>query len=206
MVDLLFGCLDWSAELAATKAISSTIGRANSLRHGMLDPKIAASHSQEPNVFTPSSWRVRSITSEILDESGILNLQPSVVSDPVSDREAPSKILLISNSLETDALFKVQDSISTFSTATFSKANYLEILPAGVNKAKGLKVLGKALGLDLSQIATIGDAPNDLEMLRESGLAIAMGNASSEVKEAADWIVGTNDEGGVGQAIRRLLG
>jgi Cof subfamily protein (haloacid dehalogenase superfamily) len=169
--------------------------------------RIALSHRLEPNVFTPSTWRVRSITSEILDESRILNLQPSLVSDLLLGEEEPSKILLISKGgEEVDALFEVQDSIRTFSTATFSKTNYLEIIPAGVNKAKGLEVLGEALDLDFSQIAAIGDAPNDVEMLCEAGLAIAMGNASSVVKSNADWVVGTNDEGGVGEAIRRLLG
>jgi Cof subfamily protein (haloacid dehalogenase superfamily) len=163
---------------------------------GCLILKIALSHHLEPNVFTPSCWRVRSITSEILDESRILNLQPSLVSDLLLGGEGPSKVLLIGkDGEEVDALFKVQDSIRTFSNATFSKANYLEIIPAGIDKARGLKVLGEALDLGFSQMAAIGDAPNDVEMLREAGLAIAMGNASSVVKSNADWVVGTNDEG-----------
>ena len=45
----------------------------------------------------------------------------------------------------------------------------------------------------------------DLEMLKSVGLAIAMGNASSEVKASAEWVVGTNDEAGVAQAAQRLL-
>ena len=54
---------------------------------------------------------------------------------------------------------------------------------------------------DLLQVAAIGDAPNDLEMLSEVGLSIAMGNASNEVKLIAEWVVGTNDEAGVAQAV-----
>ena len=95
--------------------------------------------------------------------------------------------------------------VGSYSNATFSKTNYLEILPAGVNKAKALAVLTEALGLNLLQVAAIGDAANDLEMLSEVGLSIAMGNASSEVKLIADWVVGTNDEAGVAQAAQRLL-
>ena len=74
-----------------------------------------------------------------------------------------------------------------------------------MNKAKALAVLTETLGLELSQVAAIGDAPNDLEMLKEVGLPIAMGNASSEVKPSAKWVVGTNDEAGVAQAAQRLL-
>ena len=168
--------------------------------------RIAFSHHLEPNVFTPESWRVRNTTAEILEESRIVNLQPSVVTDLLADGEEPSKIMLIgSKDQASDVLLRIRESIRAFSNATFSKTNYLEILPAGVNKAKALAVLTEALGLNLLQVAAIGDAANDLEMLSEVGLSIAMGNASSEVKLIAEWVVGTNDEAGVAQAAQRLL-
>jgi Cof subfamily protein (haloacid dehalogenase superfamily) len=169
--------------------------------------KIAFSHHLEPNVFTPEDWRVRNVTGEILEESRIVNLEPSVVTDLLAEGEAPSKIMLIgSMDQASDVLLRVRESIRTLSNATFSKTNYLEILPTGVNKAKALAVLTEALGHNLSQVAAIGDAANDLEMLSEVGLAIAMGNASSEVKLIAEWVVSTNDEGGVAQAVQWLIG
>jgi Cof subfamily protein (haloacid dehalogenase superfamily) len=168
--------------------------------------RIAFSYDLEPSVFTSESWRVRNTTGEILEESRIVNLQPSVVSDLLADGEEPNKIMLIgSMDQASDVLLRMRESIRTFSNATFSKTNYLEILPAGVNKAKALGALTEVLGLNLSQVAAIGDAPNDLEMLSEVGLAIAMGNASSEVKVIAKWVVGTNDEAGVAQAVQWLL-
>ena len=166
----------------------------------------AVIHHVEPNVLTPESWRVRNVTAEKLAESRIVNLQPSVVTDLLPDREGPSKIMLISSmDRASDVLPKIRESIRSFSSATFSKTNYLEVLPAGVNKAKALATLAKTLDLELSQVAAIGDAPNDLEMLKEVGLPIAMGNASSEVKAIAEWVVHTNDEAGVAEAIQRLL-
>ena len=166
----------------------------------------AFNHALEPNVFTPESWRVRKMTDEILEESKIVNLRPSLVADLLADGEEPSKIMLISSIDEaSDVLLRIRESIRFFSTATFSKTNYLEILPVGVNKAKALVLLTETLGFELSQVAAIGDAPNDLEMLKEVGLPIAMGNASSGVKALAEWVVGTNDEDGVAQAAHRLL-
>jgi Cof subfamily protein (haloacid dehalogenase superfamily) len=168
--------------------------------------RIAFDHHVEPNVFTPESWRVRKVTSEIRQESRIVNLEPSVVTDLLADGKQPSKIMLISSINEaSDVLRGIRESIRPFSTATFSKTNYLEVLPVGVNKAKALAVLTETLGFELSQVAAIGDAPNDLEMLKDVGLSIAMGNASSEVKASAKWVVGTNDEAGVAQAAQRLL-
>lgn len=168
--------------------------------------RAVVSHNVEPNVFTPESWRVRKMTREILEESRIVNLEPSVVTDLLADGEQPSKIMLISSIDEaSDVLRRIRESISSFSTTTFSKTNYLEVLPVGVNKAKALAVLTKTLGFELSQVAAIGDAPNDLEMLKEVGLAIAVGNASREVKTVAQWVVGSNDEAGVAEAAHRLL-
>ena len=166
----------------------------------------AFSHDMEPNVFTPESWRVRKMTDQILQESRIVNLRPSVVTNLLAYGEEPSKIMLISSLDEaSDVLLSIRESIRSFSTATFSKTNYLEVLPVGVNKAKALPVLTENLGFKLSQVAAIGDAPNDVEMLKEVGLPIAMGNASSEVKALAEWVVRTNDEGGVAQVAHRLL-
>jgi Cof subfamily protein (haloacid dehalogenase superfamily) len=196
------GQLNWSPLQSTNVQLDKRIPAAAAL--SIL--RIAFSYDLEPSVFTSESWRVRNTTDEILEESRIVNLQPSVVSDLLADGEEPNKIMLIgSMDQASDVLLRMRESIRTFSNATFSKTNYLEILPAGVNKAKALGVLTEVLGLNLSQVAAIGDAPNDLEMLSEVGLAIAIGNASSEVKVIAKWVVGTNDEAGVAQAVQWLL-
>jgi len=79
------------------------------------------------------------------------------------------------------------------------------VIPLGVNKARSLTTLAQLRAIELSQVAAIGDGLNDLEMLREAGIGIAMGNAAQEVISAADWITATNDEGGVAHAVRKLI-
>jgi Cof subfamily protein (haloacid dehalogenase superfamily) len=165
----------------------------------------AISHSVEPNVLTPDSWRVRTLTPEILEECVIVNLQPVQTSQLVSSEDSPSKIMLISGLDQIGALKQIQESVQGVATGTFSKPNYLEILPAGVNKAKALAKVAVGFGLELSEIAAIGDGPNDLEMLNEVGFAIAMGNASDHVKTAADLVVGSNDNAGVAEAVEKIL-
>jgi hydroxymethylpyrimidine pyrophosphatase-like HAD family hydrolase len=103
------------------------------------------------------------------------------------------------------ALKEIEESVRVHAAATFSKSNYLEILPAGVNKAKALITLVSVLRVDLADVAAIGDAPNDLEMLNAVGFAIAMGNASDRVKSVADLVVGTNDNAGVAEAVDKIL-
>jgi len=166
----------------------------------------ALAHRIEPSVFTPETWRVRTMTTEIFAESQIVNFYPLIAPDLLAADEEPSKIMLITSTGEPAKMLRtIANSVQSFSTATFSKPNYLEIIAPGVNKAKAVAELAQTLGVDLSQVAAVGDGENDVEMLKEAGLGIAMGNACDDAKAAAGWLTGTNDEGGVAQAVRRLM-
>ena len=86
-----------------------------------------------------------------------------------------------------------------------SQKYLVEVLTKGVNKAFGLEKLAQKLNIQPSEIAAIGDAANDIEMLEYAGLAIAMGNASEEVKAIADIVTDTNGNDGVSKAIDKLI-
>jgi len=171
----------------------------------------AINQGVEPNVFTPGSWRVRKLTDEIAEEIRIVNLQPLVSDELLTGDIEPSKIMLISRlDIADKALPSIERAIQSLSpvavsTMTYSKRNYLEILPTGVNKAKAVAALSQFLGVDLSEVAAVGDGLNDLEMLSEAGFAIAMGNASDRLKAEADLVVRSNDEAGVAQAVEEIL-
>jgi Cof subfamily protein (haloacid dehalogenase superfamily) len=166
----------------------------------------ALAHKIEPNIFTPSEWRVRALTPAIQAECAIVDLVPLVTPDLLAAQTKPSKIMLITGETElTDPLQAIARLIKPLCATTFSKPNYLEIIPTGVNKANALAQLTRVLGMELSQVAAIGDGLNDLEMLREAAIGIAMGNASEVVKSVADWTTGTNEEDGVALAVGRLM-
>ena len=86
-----------------------------------------------------------------------------------------------------------------------SQKYLVEVLTKGVNKAFGLEKLAQKLNIQPSEIAAIGDAANDVEMLEYAGLAIAMGNASEEVKAISDIVTDTNENNGVIKAIDNLI-
>ncbi len=73
------------------------------------------------------------------------------------------------------------------------------------NKAVGMEAIASRLGLGLDQVVAIGDSGNDVHMLEEAGLGIAMENARDEAKAAADVITLSNDDHGVAEAIFRFL-
>ena len=59
--------------------------------------------------------------------------------------------------------------------------------------------------MPLTEIAVIGDGRNDVAMFKRSGLSIAMGNASPEVRQAADFVTGSNCDDGFAHAVDRII-
>lgn len=87
----------------------------------------------------------------------------------------------------------------------FSEPYFLEITPLGIEKASALKTLSNILGTTKEQMMACGDGLNDIPMLKYAGLAVAMENAYDETKKVADYIVASNEEDGVAEAIKRFI-
>ena len=72
-------------------------------------------------------------------------------------------------------------------------------------KGKAMLALAEHLGIRPEDTVAFGDGTNDCELLEMAGLGVAMANADPQVKAVADEITATNNEGGVGKTIFRLL-
>lgn len=70
---------------------------------------------------------------------------------------------------------------------------FLEMLPAGVNKAYGMKKLLELTGNTHRFVTAVGDFMNDIEMLKEADLGVAVSNAAELVKKTADILVADNN-------------
>lgn len=82
----------------------------------------------------------------------------------------------------------------------------IDIMSPNTNKASGLNVLLKSLGLTEAQTAAIGDSENDLEMLQSVRVACAMGNAVQQTKAVSHFILPKNSDPfpGVVSLLRQL--
>ncbi|MDO4616983.1 MAG: HAD family hydrolase [Lachnospiraceae bacterium] len=87
----------------------------------------------------------------------------------------------------------------------YSEETNLECSPPGVSKAEGLRRLCIHTGVDMSETIAVGDADNDTAILKAAGLSVAMANASPQIKEIADLVTLSCDEGGCAEVIRRFL-
>ena len=86
-----------------------------------------------------------------------------------------------------------------------SSFGLLEISAPGITKATGLAELATTHGITAAEVLAVGDMPNDVPMLEWAGRAYAVANAHPAVLEAADEVVGSNDDDAVAALIEGLL-
>lgn len=88
---------------------------------------------------------------------------------------------------------------------TRSKPYFLECISPEVNKGRALQKVAAFYGFSKDEVLAIGDAPNDIDMLRWAGIGVAVGNAALEVKAAADWVAPAHHMDGVAAALSRFI-
>ena len=113
---------------------------------------------------------------------------------------------------ENDNIEEIRDEInSKFEVNAFimqdstSSEKWLVINPKGLNKCTTLELLCKEHGLTLDNAIFFGDGLNDVELIQNAGLGVAMGNALPVVKSVSKDITLTNDEDGVAKYIINVL-
>jgi Cof subfamily protein (haloacid dehalogenase superfamily) len=81
----------------------------------------------------------------------------------------------------------------------------LEVFDPAVNKWQGILHVARHHGIAPEEIVAIGDDVNDIPMLRQAGLGVAMGNASPEIQAVARRVIGTNAEEGLAAFLEELV-
>ena len=90
-------------------------------------------------------------------------------------------------------------------SATRSQSYYLDVTDSRAHKGAVVRYLADRLAIRVGEIATIGDGANDLDMFAVSGVSVAMGNASAEVKAGATLVTSSHDDDGFARAISEIL-
>lgn len=103
------------------------------------------------------------------------------------------------------AIAKIPVSFQTQFSTMKSRPLLYEIMHPEVNKGSGIARLCELMGYSAEEVMVCGDEENDAAMLDYAGVAVAMGNATPEIKAKATFITKTNDENGVAHAIHELV-
>jgi Cof subfamily protein (haloacid dehalogenase superfamily) len=88
---------------------------------------------------------------------------------------------------------------------TFSLPEFLEVVDAAADKGTALSFVCDRLGIPAGEVIAAGDAPNDIEMLRYAGLALAPRDAFPEAIAAADDVIAPPGEDGIAELVERYL-
>ncbi|MGZ4816423.1 MAG: HAD hydrolase family protein, partial [Terriglobales bacterium] len=137
-----------------------------------------------------------------------VKFQPEVVRDfrdVALDRVA--KVVGVSQDFDKVAMAEksIQQAFAGAVSATRSQKYYLDITHPTANKGEAILMLSELLDIPTSHIVTIGDMENDVPMFKQSGISIAMGNATPEVQAHATYVTASNEEDGFAKAIERYV-
>jgi Cof subfamily protein (haloacid dehalogenase superfamily) len=104
------------------------------------------------------------------------------------------------------ALERIAGRIQTFvQRSARYRGTMCEVLRHDAGKWAAILYLARLWRIDPSEICAVGDDVNDIPMIRNAGLGVAMGHARPEVLAAADLVTGDHDEDGVAMLVENVL-
>lgn len=159
--------------------------------HTKLGP--AFKYSYFMNVKNNGDMRIRNIHIRNIEE--YKRYMPHFINAILICKSDPCRIRDFRTRLEALGKFNIESSGS----------DNLEIIPMNSNKGTGALFLAERFGIKREDIISFGDQENDLKMIQISGIGVAMGNASDEVKAHSDMVTLSNDEPGIPIALKKIF-
>jgi hypothetical protein len=160
-------------------------------------------------LYSGADWYVpKADGPHVARESWTVKFEPKVMPGGVQGLTG-SVAKLVGVSDDHDAVDRAtavaHDRFGDHVSAATSQPYYLDVTHPQANKGAVAKYLAAMYKLDPDDIATIGDMPNDVLMFAHSGLSIAMGQSSPEVKRAARRVTTSNEDEGFANAVERFI-
>src|ERR1039458_933773 len=158
-------------------------------------------------IYRGQEWYVRDLNGPHVEhEAEVCEFRPLPVANFDSFSDSVAKIVGVSD--DKNALTRAQRDLHASFGADLSASNsqsyYLDITCPQANKGFVVDYLSSMFNVPANEIATIGDAQNDVSMFERSGFSIAMGNADDEVKSCAGEVTASNEDEGFARAIERF--
>ncbi len=167
-----------------------------------------AAHGLYPWIYREAEWYVTDAGApHAARESSTVQFEPTVVPsyDGLLDRAV--KIVGVSDDHDRVARCEaaVQQQFGAYVSASRSQPHYLDVTHPMANKGVVVERMSYFYQVPLDQFATLGDQPNDVLMFQRSGMSIAMGNASEEVRRQATFVTASNEDEGFAKAIEEFI-
>ncbi len=159
-------------------------------------------------LYRETDWFVQKKDAPHVDrEAWTVKFPPKVVASYDDIMTGVVKVVGVSDDLGAVARCEaaVQKQFGEHVSAARSQPYYLDVTNPDANKGAVARRLQQFLGIPLEHMATIGDQMNDTLMFKVTGLSIAMGNASDEVKRLADYATASNENDGFAKAVEQYI-
>ncbi|OLO36422.1 haloacid dehalogenase [Alkalihalophilus pseudofirmus] len=119
---------------------------------------------------------------------------------------APPKIQIqfLDKEQQLEAVEEIEKQVSNINVIQ-SQDGRISIVPEGVSRVRGLQRLGRELGIGLDEMVAIGSTEEDIDVITQVGLGVAMGNAPKSVQQIADWVTRSNNMHGVAYMVREVF-
>lgn len=118
---------------------------------------------------------------------------------------APTKIMAIEDERIDHLLDRLKEQFGPALSVCKSRYNFCEIIDADASKWNALQHLAAQWGIQPEEIMAVGDQGNDLSMIKNAGIGVAMGQAPDEVKQFANFVTAPIDEDGAAKAIEQFV-
>lgn len=153
------------------------------------------------NVMTHEDMYVSSMGERVKKIASMVNIMPTVADVRVIAATQPVVQMCpyISRELEQEIMPLLPDCVGSRWIETFMDLNV-----RGVDKSLGIQQVMNYYGLTMAEAMAFGDGGNDLPMVRDAAVGVAMGNACDELKAVADYITSSVDEDGVSRALEHF--
>lgn len=160
-------------------------------------------------VYTQEEWLIRDLNApHVARETWTVKFNPKVVAS-FTDAQLAGVVKLVGISDDFDLVAKcekvVRNALGEKASAARSQPYYLDVTNPKANKGTVVTTLSRRSNIPPTQIATMGDMPNDVLMFRKSGFSIAMGNSSDDVKAQASAVTDNNENEGFAKAVRQYI-
>ena len=153
------------------------------------------------NVMTHQDMYVSSMGERVKKIASMINIMPTVadVRAIAATQPVVQMCPYISRELEREIMPLLPDCVGSRWIETFMDLNV-----RGVDKSLGIQQVMNYYGLTMAEAMAFGDGGNDLPMVRDAAVGVAMGNACDELKAVADYITSSVDEDGVSRALEHF--
>jgi Cof subfamily protein (haloacid dehalogenase superfamily) len=170
--------------------------------------RFSRSHGVHVNLYYEDNFYVEAMGEGARRYAAVAQVEPVLVPDLMAiAARGSTKVVFVDDPARLRGLeAEMRATFEPGSRVTFSLPEFLEVVSAEASKGAALKFVSERQGIAATDVMAVGDAPNDVEMLRFAGRAVATRTGFPEALAVAGEVIPPPEEDGIAALVELLLG